>query len=131
MSVKYNIVARGNPSDAAAPAKYYPSIVHTGETSLRQLSQKISAISTVSSIDTMAVLEAFLQVLPAELADGNIVRLGDFGNFWLRTKSDGSATPEAVSERNIKSVKPNFSPGKEFSQEINSIDFRKKSGVVS
>ena len=130
MSVKYNIVARGNPSNAAAPVKYYPSIVHTGETSLRQLSQRISSISTVSSVDTIAVLEAFLQVLPDELANGNIVRLGDFGSFWLRTKSDGSALPEEVSARNINSVKPSFSPSREFSQEIDSIDFRKKSSVV-
>ena len=103
MSVEYNVVARKNPRDTTAPAKYYPSIVSTSEISLRQLSQKISSISTVSSVDTVAVLEAFLQVLPDELANGNIVRLGDFGAFWLRTKSSGSATPEEVSARNFNS----------------------------
>jgi nucleoid DNA-binding protein len=28
-----------------------------------------------------------LTIIPEELADGNIVELGDFGNFWLMKKT--------------------------------------------
>ena len=74
----------------------------------------------------MAALEAFLQVVPAELARGNIVELGDFGSFWLRTQSDGEEAQESVTRRNIKSIKPQFRPGKEFKNSLNTISFVKK-----
>ena len=92
MSVKYNVVERGKPGSPETPKKYYPSIQASGRVTLRQLSQAVSQMSTVSSADTMAVLEALLTVIPQELSRGNIVELGDFGNFWLRTSTEGADT---------------------------------------
>ena len=81
MTVKFNVVERGNPSNPAAPKKFYPSIESSGRKTMRQLAGQISQISTVSSVDTMAVLEGLLTIIPQELSAGNIVELGDFGNF--------------------------------------------------
>jgi predicted histone-like DNA-binding protein len=125
MSVKYNVVQRGNPSDAAAPKKFYPSLISTGRKSMRQLSGRISEISTVSSTDTIAVIEAFLTVIPQELAAGNVVELGDFGNFWLKATSEGSETAEGVRSGNIKTLLPRFNPGKEFKKVLATVDFEK------
>ena len=49
MSIKYNVVERANPRDLEAPKKFYPSIQSSGRMSLRQLSQRISQMCTVSS----------------------------------------------------------------------------------
>lgn len=68
MTVKFNVVERGNPADAGAPKKFYPSVVSTGRKTLRQIATRITQISTVSSTDTLAVLEALLNVIPEELA---------------------------------------------------------------
>ena len=125
MTVKYNVVERGNPSNPAAPKKFYPSIAFSGRKSMRDLAGQISQISTVSSVDTMAVLEALLTTLPLELAAGNIVELGDFGNFWLRTKSEGAETAEAVRATQIKTVLPRFYPGKEFKKVLATIEYQK------
>jgi hypothetical protein len=38
-------------------------------------------MSTLSSMNTAPVLEALLNIVPSELADGNIVELGDFDTF--------------------------------------------------
>ena len=38
-----------------------------------------------------AVLEAIVWIVPKEVANGNIVELGDFGSFRLRIKSEGNA----------------------------------------
>lgn len=127
MSTKYNVVARINPSDRTAPAKYYPSVKSTGRVTLRQLSSQIAEISTVSSVDTMAVLEALLTIIPREISNGNIVELGDFGSFFLRTKSEGSDTPEEVSAANITKTLPQFRPGKEFTQVLNNTRYEKLS----
>jgi predicted histone-like DNA-binding protein len=125
MSVKYNVVERANPSNREAAKKYYPSIVSSGRMTLRQLAQEISKISTVSSADTMAVLEALLTTIPSELARGNIVELGDFGNFWLKTTSEGADTAEAVRASQIGGVLPRFNPGKEFKKVLDTIEYEK------
>ncbi|MCG3146002.1 MAG: hypothetical protein HONDAALG_03798 [Gammaproteobacteria bacterium] len=125
MTVKYNVVERGNPSNPAAPKKFYPSIESSGRKTLRQMAERISQISTISTADTMAVLEALLTTIPDELAAGNIVELGDFGNFWLRSDSEGADTAEAVRASQINSVLPRFNPGKEFKKVLEAIEFEK------
>jgi len=125
MTVKYNVVERGNPTNPAAPKKFYPSIESSGRKTLRQMAARISEISTVSSADTMAVLEALLTVIPQELAAGNIVELGDFGNFWLRADSEGAETAADVRASNIKGVLPRFNAGKEFKKVLDAIEFEK------
>lgn len=125
MTVKFNVVERGNPANREAPKKFYPSVASSGRKTLRQIAGRISEISTVSSTDTMAVLEALLTVIPQELAAGNIVELGDFGNFWLKANSEGSDTAEAVRAGNITNLLPRFNPGKEFKKVLATVDFEK------
>ena len=125
MTVKYNVVERGNPANREAPKKFYPSIASTGRKTLRQLAGRITEISTVSSTDTMAVIEAILTVIPQELAAGNIVELGDFGNFWLKATSEGSDTAEAVRASNITNLLPRFNPGKEFKKVLATVEYEK------
>lgn len=125
MTVKYNVVERGNPSNPAAPKKFYPSITSSGRKSLRQLAGQIAQISTVSSADTMAVLEALLTVIPQELTAGNVVELGDFGNFWLKANSEGADTAEAVRATQISTLLPRFNAGKEFKKVLATIEYEK------
>jgi len=125
MTVKYNVVERGNPSNPTAPKKFYPSIESSGRKTLRQLAEQVAEISTVSTVDTMANIEALLKVIPRELAAGNIMELGDFGNFWLRGDSEGAETAADVRASSIKGVLPRFNPGKEFKKVLDAIEFEK------
>ena len=77
------------------------------------------------TLDTLAVLEAFLLVIPQELAKGNIVELGELGSFRLTALASGEDSPEEVSKRNIKEVKVRFKPGKLFKQVLKGLEFRK------
>lgn len=125
MTVKYNVVGRGNPSNREAPKKYYPSIASSGRKTLRQMAARISEISTVSSADTMAVLEALLTTLPQELIAGNVVELGDFGNFWLKITSEGVDTADAVRATQINTLLPRFNAGKEFKKVLAAVEYEK------
>ena len=125
MTIKFNIVQRPNPLDREAPKKFYPSIQSSGRRSVRQLTQRITQMCTVSSPDTMAVLESFLTIIPQELAEGNIVELGDFGSFWLRSNSEGSEQIELVNGNQVKNILPRFIPGKEFKKALTNVDFVK------
>ncbi|MCA9932427.1 MAG: HU family DNA-binding protein [Ardenticatenaceae bacterium] len=126
MSVKYNVVERGNPSDATAPKKYYPSPVATDSIDLRQMIKRAAEMSTVSMPDAIAVIEAMLIIIPDEIGRGNIVRLGDFGSFWIKFKTEASETPEDVTSHNVTGLIPRFTPGKEFRVNLKNVTFEKK-----
>jgi len=125
MTVKFNIVERGNPGNPEAPKKFYPSVTSSGRLTMRELAKEISRISTVSSVDTLAVLEALLTLIPEEMQRGNVVELGDFGNFWLKNNAEGADTAEAVTAAHISNLLPRFNPGKEFKKVLDAIEFEK------
>ena len=125
MSVKFNIVERANPADREAPKKFYPSIQSSGRMTLRELAERASEMSTLTSTDMMAAIESFLTIVPKELAKGNIVELGDFGSFWLRTSSEGVENAEEVRADQINGVLARFNPGKQFKRTLDSIVFSK------
>jgi predicted histone-like DNA-binding protein len=123
VTIKYNVVARRDPRDAAAPEKYYPLVKSTGEVALPELAKRAAEISTLSAVDLAAAVEAILFIIPRALADGDIVRLGDFGTFSLRIRSEGSETRERVSARNITRRIVNFRPGERFTRVVDEIEF--------
>ena len=125
MTVKYNIVERANPTNRAAPKKFYASIRSSGRVTTRELAERAAQMSTLTTVDVMAAIESFLAIVSAELAKGNIVELGDFGSLWLRMSSEGAETAEEVRADRIGSVMPRFNPGKEFKRVLDAIKFNK------
>jgi len=63
---------------------------------------------------------------PRALADGNIVRLGDFGTSGLRVRSVGADTEEAVGAQKITKVVASFRPGKRFGDGLDPDDLRSR-----
>lgn len=125
MSVKFNIVERGRPGHSAAPKKYYPSIQSTGRVSMEELAERAKDMSTLSTADMVAAIEALLTLIPRELAHGNIVELGDFGNFWLRSSAEGIEDPAKVRGDQITTLIPRFNPGKRFKRVLRQVRFEK------
>ena len=126
MSVKYNVIERGKPGDPEAPRKYYPSAVSSGKINMRTVAKRAAEMSTVSMPDTVAVIEALLTIIPDEMGQGNIVKLGEFGSFWVKVKTEASETAEEVSASDITGVVPRFTPGKEFKTQLKLFTFEKK-----
>jgi predicted histone-like DNA-binding protein len=125
MPVKYNIVERGNPTNPAAPKKFYPSIHSSGRVTTRELAERAAQMSTLTTVDTMAAIESFLTIIPGELAKGNIVELGDFGSLWPGATSQGVDTEEEVRADQITGVLPRFTPGKVFKRALETVKFNK------
>jgi predicted histone-like DNA-binding protein len=126
MTIRFNIVKRGRPGDPEAPKKYYPSIQSTGRVDMRMLAERASRMSTLSTPDMIAAIEALLTIIPRELADGNIVELGDFGHFWLRFSAEGADEPTKVRGNQITTLIPRFIAGKRFKQALGSVEFKKR-----
>ncbi len=126
MAVSFNIVAKKNPAKQSDPPKYYAQAVNSGTINLRELAKLITEKSTVKSADTMAVIEGLLEVIPAALADGKIIHIGDFGTFSLTIKSEGVADENKVTAHHVNKTNIRFRPGSEFKKVIANITFTRK-----
>lgn len=125
MTIRFNVSPRKDPRNLENEPKYYATVKSTGRMDTNGIARSINNMSTVSSVDTAAVLEAFLNVVPDQLADGRIVELGDFGSFRLSVSSEGAATPEDFTSRHITDVRVIFTPGKRFKGVLNNAEFQK------
>jgi predicted histone-like DNA-binding protein len=97
MTIKYKAVERSRPGHPEVPAKYYPSLQATGRVTTYELAQEASDMCTLSTPDMVAAIEALLTLIPQHLADGEIVELGDLGEFWLYFSAEGIDDKNKVS----------------------------------
>ena len=125
MAVKYTIIERGNPLQPEQPKKWYAYAKSAGETKLRALCKDIAARSTVSPADTQAVLVALTEVLVENLAEGKIVRLGDFGAFQISISSGGAESEAKFNASLIKGNKVVFRPGIDLKEMQNNLKYEK------
>jgi predicted histone-like DNA-binding protein len=121
--IKYNLIQRVNPSDVAAPRNYYPIKQAQEELTLRDFGKRISRESTVSMMDTMAVLEGLLQIIPDEIINGKIIKLGDFGTFRTTLSAEGVATTEEFTVSKIRNLNVRFRPAREFRNLLASVKY--------
>jgi predicted histone-like DNA-binding protein len=126
MTVKFTTVAHRDPIHPNAPARFYPAARISGRSSLRRIATRISKICSMSSADTLAVLEALLDVIPEELADGRTVSLGDFGSYRLSVRGSGEDTRDDVTAHNIRRARAIFTPGKLFKQALAALEYEKE-----
>ena len=115
--MKYKVIAKGQPGViGGGNKKYYASAQMTGVVDIDELTRDIEKISTVSGADIRAVLYALVDVATDELADSNIVRLGDLGSLRVTLKSFGLEAPSDVNATAIKGTRIHFYPGKKIKE---------------
>lgn len=127
MAINYVLAQRVNPKDVTAPRKFYAIAKSNGEETVRQLATEISKRNGLSTSDVFAVLESFIDLIPERIADGKIVRLGDFGSFNLTVSSEGSEKAEDFNSSLIKGNSLNFRPGKLVQNALTTVDYKKVS----
>jgi predicted histone-like DNA-binding protein len=126
MAVKYILIERPNPSNRTAPKKWYAVAKSSGELTFRDLSKQIAQGSTtVSDTDVMAVLNDLIKILGRNLADGKIVRFGDFGSFQITLSSDGAEAEQSFNAKLIKAAKIQFKPGADLKDVTKTLTFEK------
>ena len=125
MPIKINVSEKGNPLKTEQPKKWYINAKSTGESTLRKMSKLIAARSTISPADAYAVLVALTEVTAEELAEGKIVRFGDFGSFQVSVGSTGAETEAKCNPSLIKTKKIAFRPGIDLKEMLNNLKFEK------
>jgi len=126
MSVTYKVIQRKNPQDLAATPKYYAIVVRGKDVDLDQLSALISDGSTVRQNDVYAVLIGLVNVIIAQLQDGNVVRLGKLGSLAISISSAGEDLEEDVSSTSIRRARINYRPQKELQDMLKILKFQKQ-----
>lgn len=127
MSIKIKALARKNPQDLTATPKFYAQIVNQGEISLDNIAATIAQMSTVSKTDVYAVLMGLTEVIPQQLEDGKIVRLGNLGSFSVSLSSKPSDSSEAVGAGNVEKLKLGFRPSQELKKKVEAFKITKTS----
>jgi predicted histone-like DNA-binding protein len=125
--IKYSLKERINPIDLTAQNKLYPIKQSQEELTLRDFAKRISRESTVSMMDAMAVLEGLLQIIPDEIANGKIIKLGEFGTFRTTLSAEGVDTAEAFTVSKIKRLNVRFRPAREFRNLLANVKYEKVS----
>jgi predicted histone-like DNA-binding protein len=122
--IQYKLKEQVDPRDVNAARTFLPVKQKQETLTLRDFARRISRESTVSSMDAMAVLEGLLQIIPDEIANGKIIKLGDFGTFRSTISSEPAVSVEAFHVSKIKGLNVRFRPAKEFTKQISTIDFQ-------
>lgn len=122
--MKYKLIERGNPGNAAAPKKWYASPVQSGKTvTIEDLAKQISGRSSLTRGDLYSAIQNVVDELPMFLLMGRSVQLGDFGTLRLSFSSEGVEDPKNFNTKLIRDVKIIFTPGKLIKAEIENISF--------
>lgn len=132
MAQFYKIIKKKNlgKDKDTCPEKHYAIARYNGHTDEDKLYDMISARSTVSSADVKVVLDALNSVLDMELHSGNIVQVGELGNFRLSLSSSGSKTREDFSPSMLRKARVLFCPGRNLRKTLKCTRFSASSSPV-
>jgi len=116
MALQFNAVERPNPQ--TKEKKWYASPKLTGKRSLKELSQDLSQVSSLSAGDVQNVIVNLIDQLPKWLMEGDSVKLDGFGTFRLSFSSTGEATKDDVTANSIKDIYILFEPDDSIKERV-------------
>lgn len=125
-TVTYSVVGRVNPADReSGEMKYYAQSQARGEMGIREISERIHQMCTVTRADVMAVLTGLEEIVSEGLQGGEIVRLGELGSLQLSVSGEGAVSEELYDDSLIDKVRVLFRPGTVMQEAINNLAFEK------
>lgn len=127
MSIKYRLVQRKDLSKGAAEdaKKFYASVNNTGQYDFQTTCERIASYSTASRGDVMLVMDGLVMCLKEALLRGEVVQLGDLGNFQINVGSTGVATEEEFQVTMMRRPRILFRPGKILKEVLQNVSFEK------
>lgn len=130
MPLNYSIVLLGNPRKPDDPKKAYARSQVSKELTLKGLSQRVAAQTTVSRADVSAVLISVVENMIEALRDGEQVDFGELGKFRLQATSRGADSAEVFTATNITGVNIQFVPGDDLKKIFNGMSFNPVPSVL-
>ena len=126
--VQIEAIPRKNPIDSEAPPKFFAHAIKAGLVDLERLAWLVSNQCTVRESDCYAVLLALEHNVLDALSQGQVVQLGQLGNFQVGVRSLGSENQAEVNAASVKSAHINFRPGRRIRKMLGSLNYKLISG---
>ena len=123
MSIFYNRMERGNPSDTTAPKKWYPVLKSTGMVKEREVAKQIADETTLNAKEAEMAISQALKVVTSLLLNGNTVQLGSLGSFRLTATTEASDKKEDVTASKIKKLNVRFTESEELKNALKKAKF--------
>lgn len=121
----YSVVQRIDPKFPSMPGKFYAQAQARGVANIREMSERIQQMCTVTRADVMAVLTALEDVVADCLANGEIVRLGDLGTLQVSLNSRAAAASKEFHDGLINKGKVIFRSGLTISKMLATLKYEK------
>ncbi|WP_287678291.1 HU family DNA-binding protein [Bacteroides sp.] len=121
----YSVVERKDPQNPGMEGKFYAQAQARGEAGIRELSQRIQQMCTVTRADVMAVLIALEDVVSDSLSNGEIVRLGELGSLQVSLSGEGATTKDEYHDGLIQKAKILFRSGRTLSNMLTTLRYEK------
>lgn len=127
MSIKYNIIQRGEPGvPGGGTKKFYLTTKRDRLIDLNELTDEVTALSTVNGADVSAVLYGLVEIVIKMIKQGHTVELGKLGFLRASISSSGSDTEEEATPANIRATRVIYRPGGKIKEMLNSLKFTKE-----
>lgn len=123
MSIFLNAVQRFNPLKPDEPKKWYPVQYTVKLVEETEVAELLADETTLNPMEAQMTIRQFRKVLQRLLLDGKSVRLGNWGTFSVTLSTEGAATREELTARNVKTVHINFQPGEDLKAAMQKADF--------
>lgn len=124
MSIKYNIVQRGEPGVAGGGTLKFYAVANSRKTiGMDELTDEIASLSTVNGADVQAVLFGLLETITKFMNKGHGIQLGDLGYLRVSFSCEGNDTEEEVTPASITSKRILFRPGKKLRNMLKTVEF--------
>ena len=122
--IDYSVYLLSNPMSPDDPAKAYATNQMREQWNLEKFSKHIADHNGVYSRGTVkGVISDMCECLVEQLLNGNKIKLGELGDFFISLKSEGAASVKEFTADNIKAVNIVFTPGKDFENIVGSAEF--------
>ncbi|MDR1880777.1 MAG: HU family DNA-binding protein [Tannerellaceae bacterium] len=120
MAIGYSLVLRRNltPGAAAGAKLFYAQTKASRVYSFDEICEDATDTSTLSSGDLKLALDRVVKLMVKSLRKGEVVHLGELGNFQLLTRSKGAETKEEFTQANLKTPRLLFRPGAKLREAI-------------
>ncbi|MCD8167628.1 MAG: hypothetical protein LUE93_16985 [Bacteroides sp.] len=131
MSLKFQCIELKLLSgEHAGETRYFGRVRCEQKITFDQLCKQISLLSTATKGGVELILDSFVEVMSEQLSLGNILQLGDLGNFRLSAGSRGVDPEEEFQATDMRKPRIIFSPGKMLQEATDAITFEKLNSRV-
>lgn len=124
-ALTYSVVEKKDPTSPEVQGKYYAQAQARGEAGIRELSQRIQQMCTVTRADVQAVLTALEDVIADSLGNGEIVRLGELCSLRVSLSGDGATTKEEYHTGLITKKRILFHSGKTLANMLATMKYQR------